>query len=124
MGPSGSYNTLLEDIDLTGPSGPFAQSDIITVDNTLFHGSDIYDTITSISSGEYYPTQYESALSVSKDIILRNESLSDRLERIETVLNIPTRDIEMEMKYPQLKQLFEKYMQELEKLKTWERLND
>ena len=59
-----------------------------------------------------------------EDIILRDESLTERLERIETVLNIPTRDIKMENKYPRLKQLFEEYMQELAKLTTWERLND
>ena len=122
--PIGSQNTLLEVIDLTGPSAPLNQSDIIALDNILYHGSDFYSTVDSFSSGEYYPTRCESALNVSKDIFLRDESLSERLERIETMLNIPTRDIDMETKHPRLKQLFEEYMQELDKLKTWKKLND
>lgn len=121
IGPVGSRNTLLEDISLTGPLAPVNSLGAIDSANSLYHGSTIYD---AISSGEIYPTRCESALNVSKDRILREESLSERLKRIETVLNIPTRDIEMENKYPRLKQLFEEYMQELEKLKTWERLND
>lgn len=120
IGPVGSRNTLLEDISLTGPLAPVNSLGAID-SKSLFHGSTIYD---AISSGEIYPTRCESALNVSKDRILREESLSERLNRIETVLNIPTRDLEMENKYPRLKQLFEEYMQELEKLKTWERLND
>ena len=123
IGPVGSQNTLLEDISLTGPPAPLDPLGDITIGSidSLCNVSNIYD---AISSGDLYPTRCESALNVSKDIILRDESLTERLERIETVLNIPIRDIKMENKYPRLKQLFEEYMQELAKLKTWERLND
>lgn len=55
---------------------------------------------------------------------LNGESLQERLSRIETVLQIPIRDLEMEHKYPKLKKLFEEYMHELEKLKTWNTLKE
>lgn len=64
-----------------------------------------------------------AALNVKGKVIINGENLEDRLERIETLLNIPTRDIEMEKDFPKLKQLWEEYNSELEKYKTWKRLN-
>ena len=55
-------------------------------------------------------------------VIINGEDLQGRLERIETLLNIPIRDVEMEREFPKLKQLWEEYANELEKYKTFERI--
>lgn len=109
--------------------GPVGSNDMLSTDPqvaTLRSYVNNIDALcnSSISSSEYYPARYESKLDVGEDIILKNESLSERLERIEAVLHIPIRNVEMEKKHSRLKQLFEEYMYELEKLKTWEKLND
>lgn len=64
-----------------------------------------------------------TTLRVNGTIELNGESLNDRLERIETLLQIPSRDAIIEAQYPKLRELFEQYMAELEKYKTWNRLN-
>ena len=65
----------------------------------------------------------DAALNVKGKVIINGENLEERLERIETLLSIPTRDVEMEEEFPKLKQLWEEYTSELEKYKTWKRLN-
>jgi hypothetical protein len=51
-------------------------------------------------------------------------NLEKRLSTIEQVLNIPTRDATMEEKYPKLKKIYEEYITELEKYKTWDNIKD
>ena len=65
-----------------------------------------------------------TTLEVNGRIKLNGEFLDDRLERIEKVLSIPTRDVIMESKYPRLQEIFAEYVAELEKYKTWERLKN
>ena len=64
----------------------------------------------------------EPTLDVKGRIRINGEYLDERLDRIETLLHIPTRDVIIEEQYPKLKALFEEYMKELEKYKTWNRL--
>lgn len=64
----------------------------------------------------------KAALEVKGKVIINGENLEDRLERIETLLQIPTRDVIMESKYPKLKKLWEEYNRELAKYKTWDAL--
>jgi hypothetical protein len=68
------------------------------------------------------PQDSDPALKVTGDIVLNEESLTERLERIEAVLHIPTRDVTIEEQYPKLKEIYKEYMTELEKYKTWNRL--
>ena len=65
-----------------------------------------------------------AALNVKGKVIINGENLEERLERIETLLSIPHRDIEMENEFPKLKTLWKEYSEELEKYKTWKRLNE
>lgn len=65
----------------------------------------------------------EATVDVKGRVRIQGEYLDERLERIETLLNIPTRDVEMENEFPRLKKLWEEYNNELEKYKTWKRLN-
>ena len=63
-----------------------------------------------------------ATLDVKGNVKINGVDLEERLKTIETLLHIPTRDVTMENKYPKLKKLYEQYMHELEKYKTWERV--
>lgn len=59
------------------------------------------------------------------DIIMNTgDKLSERLERIENMLHIPTRDVKMEEKYAHLKELWEQYNHELDIIKMFEKLKE
>lgn len=64
----------------------------------------------------------KATLEVKGIVKINGINLEERLNTIEKVLNIPTRDAIMESKYPKLANLYKQYMQELEKYKTFERL--
>ncbi len=73
--------------------------------------------IMEIPSGD--PT-----VKITGDIEWNGERLQERLERIESMLHIPTRDVTMEEKHKKLKRLWEQYKTALEEYKTWQRLKD
>jgi len=83
---------------------------------------------SSISISKTYDTAFNvqptepATLEVKGRIKMQGEYLDERLERIETLLQIPTRDVTIEAQYPKLKALYEEYIAELEKYKTWNRL--
>lgn len=58
------------------------------------------------------------------DILLNGDSLSDRLARIESLLHIPTRDVKLEEKYADLRDLWNQYNTALENYINWERLKN
>jgi hypothetical protein len=63
-----------------------------------------------------------ATLDVKGTVKINGVDLEERLTTIETLLQIPTRDVTMEAKHPKLKALYEEYMHELEKYKTWHRI--
>jgi len=66
-----------------------------------------------------------AALHVRGKIKMHNgDILDERLERIESLLEIPTRDLEMEREFPKLRKLWNAYTEELEKYKMWKKLKD
>lgn len=81
-------------------------------------------TLMTVPHGEEKVVVTEAAtLEVNGTLKINGVNLEERLKTIETVLQIPTRDITMEAKYPKLAELYKQYMHELEKYKTWDRLN-
>lgn len=60
----------------------------------------------------------------AEEIMLKGQSLNERLEKIEILLNIPIRDVKMENLDKKLKQLNEEYMERLACLKTWCAIKD
>ena len=68
------------------------------------------------------PSNEEPTLDIKGKVRMNGEDLAERLERIESLLNIPTRNVTIEQQFPKLKALYEEYMAELEKYKTWNRL--
>lgn len=63
-----------------------------------------------------------ATLDIKGDVKINGVDLEERLNVIETLLQIPTRDVTMENKHPKLAELYKQYMHELEKYKTWHRI--
>ena len=63
-----------------------------------------------------------ATLEVKGNLVINGVDLEERLNTIETLLQIPTRDVTMEAKHPKLAKLYKEYMTELEKYKTWHRI--
>lgn len=128
---NGGYQTgagAVGSVTLTGAAGGWinngAITGTITASPSNFHNGQGMP-VMSIPHGENKVVVEDQAeLEVKGTIKLNGESLNDRLARIETVLNIPTRDISMEHKYPRLKELWAEYNRELAKYKTWDKLKD
>jgi hypothetical protein len=94
-----------------------------TASNTQFGG--INSPVLTIPNGQNSVILEEKAtLEVKGSVRINGQDLEDRLERIETLLHIPTRDVTLEEKYPKLKKLWEEYNKELAKYRTWDKLKD
>ena len=59
-------------------------------------------------------------LEVKGRMVINGIDLEERLTTIETVLQIPERDVKLEKKHPKLKKLYDEYIQALGKYRTWE----
>lgn len=92
--------------------------------NTSFSSSNNKAIMTIPHGEEKMVLEKEATLEVKGSIKLNGISLEERLGTIEKVLDIPSRDIGLEEKYPKLKKIYNEYMTELEKYKTWERIKD
>ena len=61
-----------------------------------------------------------ASLEVKGKMILNGQDLEERLKTIETVLQIPERDVILEKKHPKLKKLYDEYITALGKYRTFE----
>ena len=127
---NGGYSTnpgTASTVTLTGTSSWLANSSItgtISAPNANFHNGSGKPLMTIPHGEDKVVVEPQAELEVKGRVRINGEYLDERLERIETLLNIPTRDIIMEHKYPKLKELWEAYNRELAKYKTWDKLKD
>jgi hypothetical protein len=70
------------------------------------------------------PNSDDPSIKINGRIEWNGEDLHNRLKRIETMLNIPTRDVIMEEKYLKLKKINDEYNKALSEYKTWETLKE
>ena len=63
-----------------------------------------------------------ASLEVKGNVVINGVDLEERLKTIESVLQIPERDVILEKKYPKLKKMYEEYIKELSKARMWESL--
>ena len=61
-------------------------------------------------------------LEVKGRLVLNGQDLEERLKTIETVLQIPERDVILEAKHPKLKKMYDAYIKELSKYRMWEQI--
>ena len=100
--------------------------DLTTVLDTLFTSGVPYASnnprdSSSWSSHVFHGTIESEKISTS-DLILNGESVDDRLRRIEILLKIPTRNVELEQKYAKLAKLWHEYNDLLSSLELIEAL--
>jgi hypothetical protein len=65
-------------------------------------------------------SQNPAELEVKGRVVINGRDLEERLKTIETVLQIPERDVKLEKKHPKLKKLYEEYIHALAKYRTFE----
>ena len=75
---------------------------------------------TSIADSVMVARNNPAELEVKGRLVLNGRDLEERLSTIETVLQIPERDVKLEKKYPKLKKLYDEYITALGKYRTWE----
>ena len=113
LGTNGSY--------LTASGSTYTWSN----PNTNFTAGGTGKTVMTIPhNSDEVVIEPDAALNVKGKVIINGEDLQERLERIETLLNVPVRDIEMETEFPKLKNLWKEYEEELERYRTWKRLKN
>jgi hypothetical protein len=61
-----------------------------------------------------------ATIEVKGNMVINGRDLEERLNTIETVLQIPERDVKLEKKHPKLKKLYDEYIQALGKYRTFE----
>jgi hypothetical protein len=86
--------------------------------------------LTSGSNGTSWTNSNDTVLKVNQTnppsidvrgkMILNGVDLEERLKTIETVLQIPERDVKLEKKHPKLKKLYDEYIAALGKYRTFE----
>lgn len=78
----------------------------------------------STSSNLYTNSSISPVTELNGTVMLNGENLEDRLARIEELLHITSRNIELENKYPKLKKIWEEYINKVDQYKLWETLKN
>lgn len=91
-----------------------------TASNTNFTSSNGTPVLTIPFGEDKVQIDKKATLEVNGTVMINGMDLDERLKTIEQVLCIPQRDVTMEARHPKLKQLYEQYMHELAKYKTWD----
>ena len=78
------------------------------------------NTVTNPYDSVFVVRPEPSSLEVKGRLIHNGQDLEERLKTIETVLQIPERDVKLEKKHPKLKKLYDEYIQALGKYRTFE----
>lgn len=90
--------------------------------NTYFNASSGNPIMTIPHGSNSVEINKNATLDVKGTVRINGMDLEERLKTIERVLCIPERDVILEQKHPKLKQLYDDYINALEKYKTFERL--
>ena len=114
---AGTYSSGYTTLGYNGASASFVSGNTNLVSN---NGKPI---LTVPSNEQTVVLEKAATLEVKGNVVINGVDLEERLNVIEKVLQIPTRDVTMEANHPKLKELYQAYMHELEKYKTWDRLN-
>ncbi len=119
----GNGTTLTIPTNTTSTSQIYVSNGLTTGPTYSYQNS---TTFTNSSGKEVMriPSGDEASLQITGKIKWNGEDLEERLERIESLLHIPTRDVILEEKYQKLKRLWDEYHTALEEYKTWERLKN
>jgi hypothetical protein len=120
VGGSGSF--LVNTGAITGSTTATTYTTSWSQPNTNFNNSNGKTLMHIPHDGNEIVLEKSATLEVKGNIVMNGVDLDERLQTIEKVLNIPTRDVTMENKHPKLAELYKQYMHELEKYRTWDRI--
>ena len=110
------------------PATPLTVGTVYTTTGTagqfLTSGSNgtSWNNSTSIADNVMIARNNPAELEVKGRMVINGVDLEERLDTIEKVLRIPERDVKLEKKHPKLKKLYDQYIHELEKYRTWDRI--
>ena len=101
----------------TGTSGQFLTSGAGTNTNAVWTTG-----TNSITNSEVMRINQTNppTIEVKGNMVINGRDLEERLNTIETVLQIPERDVILERKHPKLKKLYDEYITALGKYRTFE----
>jgi len=88
--------------------------------NTQFNGGNGKPVMTMPHGTDEVVLEKDATLTVKGRMIINGIDLEERLDTIEKVLQIPERDVILELKHPRLKKLYNEYIQALGKYRTFE----
>ena len=94
----------------------------INIPNTHFNSSNNNPVMTIPYGEDKVIVEEKAELEVKGRMVLNGRDVEERLGTIEKVLRIPERDVKLEKKHPKLKKLYDEYINELEKYRTWDRI--
>jgi hypothetical protein len=101
----------------TGTSGQYLISGAGTSTNAIWTtGTSTVPNSEALRINQTSPATIE----VKGNMVINGRDLEERLKTIETVLQIPERDVILERKHPKLKKLYDEYIQALGKYRTFE----
>jgi len=82
----------------------------------------IWTTNTSVPNSEVMRINQTNpaTIEVKGNMVINGVDLEERLKTIETVLQIPERDVILERKHPKLKKMYDDYIKALGKYRTFE----
>jgi hypothetical protein len=108
-----------------GATPPLTIGQVYTTNNTgafLTNGSNgtSWTNTTSIADNVMIARNNPAELEVKGRMVINGRDLEERLTTIETVLQIPERDVKLEKKHPKLKKLFDEYIHTLAKYRTFD----
>ena len=108
---------------------PLTIGQVYTTNNTSMGGGSSGQFLTSGSNGTSWTNPNDNVMIVKQNpaelevkgrMVLNGRDLEERLKTIETVLQIPERDVILEKKHPKLKKLYDEYIHALGKYRTFE----
>lgn len=125
-GSSGSYLTSTGAVSGTVSTGYINGTTTASYNwvnpNSNFTSSNHKSIMTIPHGEEKLVLEKDATLEVKGNVVINGIDLEERLNLIEKVLQIPTRDVTMEAKHPKLAELYKQYTHELEKYRTWDRI--
>ena len=109
---------------VSGGGGGSGQITNSITNSYAFNNSGQHPLLTIPYNSNEVIVDEKATLEVKGTVRINGQDLEERLKTIEKVLMIPERDAELEKEFPKLKKMYDDYINQLEKYRTWKRIKD
>lgn len=110
---TGSSGSSITCSTTTATSFPILNGGTLTSNGTSYTWANPTDNVMVVK-------QDPATLEVKGNVVINGIDLEERLKSIESVLQIPERDVKLEAKHPKLKKMYDDYIKALAKYRTWD----